>query len=462
MKRVWMVLLVLMLVAVFAACEAGATQGIFDGIDGKKNTVTEAPANDGALSYDAEVGIREGIESSGLYPGISSVGKSAAVIGKPIEGAPTEGGQTVQAGQLTVCAYDDHEYADYWQGLLVGTQEDKGAFHAYFNSFAFKALWQITVTVEGVPGAKVQLYQGEEVLSRALTDNAGVAYVFGPTRPQADWTIRVTVPRTEGDALVLSKPVEGTAVTFTEDEIAHAVRTKSAHIEVLFVIDTTGSMTDEINYLKAEIANVIGRIEQASGAEVTLGIMVYRDVRDEYVTLVSPFTTDIAAQQEFLAKQSADGGGDTPEAVDRAMTEAVAMQWSARSTKLIVHVADAAAHEEDVPRWHQAVEEAAARGIRIISVASSGIDRQVEYFFRSQSLLTGGVYMYLTNDSGIGGDHLEATVYRRPQVELLNDSLVRVICALHEGSRPITVFPAEEPVQGNSTQGTPEKDAPVE
>ena len=106
-------------------------------------------------------------------------------------------------------------------------------------------------------------------------------------------------------------------------------------------------------------------------------------------------------------------------------------------------------------------EKAAEAGIRIVTVASSGIDEKTEFFFRSQSLMTGGAYIWLTDDSGIGGAHLEATVEHRPQVEALNDCIVRVVKCLHTGDEDITLpapveqeQPEQEPQQQSGEQQT--------
>ena len=57
---------------------------------------------------------------------------------------------------------------------------------------------------------------------------------------------------------------------------------------------------------------------------------------------------------------------------------------------------------------------------------SSGVDQPTEFLLRSLAIATGGTYTFLTNDSGIGGDHTEPTIGTF-EVELLNDLLVRVI-----------------------------------
>ncbi|MBQ4571241.1 MAG: hypothetical protein IJB21_06075 [Bacilli bacterium] len=161
---------------------------------------------------------------------------------------------------------------------------------------------------------------------------------------------------------------------------------------------------------------------------------MYRDLRDEYITNYSDFTIDITSQKNFLSKQRASGGGDFEEAVDVAMEEAVNKKWSDNAkTKILIHVADAPSHDNDVESWNNSTLKFAEMGVRIITVASSGIDKKTEYLFRSQSILTNGMYVYLTNDSGIGDYHLEATVEERPTVEYLNASLVRIIKGYHTG-----------------------------
>ncbi|MBO4534727.1 MAG: VWA domain-containing protein, partial [Clostridia bacterium] len=358
-----------------------------------------------------------------------------------------------RAGMLTACALDDHGVFDFWQGLITSTQEGKGKFAEYFERFAFKARKQIKVTVEGVPGAQIRLLDGENVIGEAVCDRAGVGYLYAPDlRP--DLKVEVV---TSAEVSIAHVKDAASEVVFTADEVGNLPGYEMTNIELMFVIDTTGSMGDEIDYLKKEIADVIDRVKQATGAEVTLAIMVYRDEGDEYVTDYSDFTRDIEAQQAYLKQQYASGGGDFEEAVDVALTEAVAKQWSVNTTKFLIHVADAPAHDELVGKWNDAIMAAAKKGIRVLTVASSGIDEQTEYFFRSQSLLTGGVYVYLTNDSGIGGDHLEATVEERPKVEYLNDCLVRLMTVLYEGRTPDQVIqlapdPKPDPEEGEEGQ----------
>lgn len=202
-------------------------------------------------------------------------------------------------------------------------------------------------------------------------------------------------------------------------------------VDLAFVVDATASMGDEINYLKAELKNII-KTSQRNHPELyfNLGSVFYRDHGDEYVTKISPFSTDIDATTNFIKAQYAAGGGDFPEAVDLALLAAVnELQWNddARARMLFI-VLDAPPHASSnaIKNIQEAVEIAAEKGIRIIPITASGIDKSTEYLMRSIALATNGTYVFLTNHSGVGNPHIKPTTDKF-QVELLNDLLLRLI-----------------------------------
>ncbi|WP_139902638.1 VWA domain-containing protein [Clostridium thermarum] len=84
-------------------------------------------------------------------------------------------------------------------------------------------------------------------------------------------------------------------------------------LDLMFVVDTTGSMQDELDYLKAELKNVIRRVdaEASQSLDIRLSCNYYRDQGDEYVVRPFPFTRDIDEVINDMNKQYADGGGDT-------------------------------------------------------------------------------------------------------------------------------------------------------
>jgi Mg-chelatase subunit ChlD len=200
----------------------------------------------------------------------------------------------------------------------------------------------------------------------------------------------------------------------------------------MLVVDTTGSMGDELKYLKTELKDVVERVGKENGQQ--LGIRVstnfYRDKGDDYVVRPFPFTKDIDKAIGQISDQRASGGGDFPEAVDQALDNAIHdHEWSddARA-RLLFLVLDAPPHHDRsiVKRIRELTQEAAGQGIRIIPVASSGVDVNTEYLMRFMAVATGGTYLFLTDHSGIGNDHLEPAVGEY-EVKALNDMLVEII-----------------------------------
>ena len=132
----------------------------------------------------------------------------------------------------------------------------------------------------------------------------------------------------------------------------------------------------------------------------------------------------------FIDEQSANGGGDFPEAVHTALDKAFnSLQWSSTAKARIAFLMlDAPPHftPQVVSKMQELIAQAAAKGIRIIPIAASGINKETEFLLRFIAITTNGTYVFITDDSGVGNPHLEASVGDF-EVELLNDLLVRLI-----------------------------------
>jgi len=358
------------------------------------------------------------------------------------DGGDKTDGVQIQPGQITACAYDDNAHYSYWCSQILNSKENGGAFYDYYNNYRYVTHNRIKVQLPKNTFAKVALVNPDhtEIFS-TVCDKNGTSYLFAPEKSE-QYLIKLEYYKAgESQLTVEYHTVSGDC----EFDIL-AENAWQNNIQIAFVIDATGSMTDEMEYLKAEIADVISKIRQTnSGANVQTAICVYRDFGDSYVVKSMDFTTNEATAQSFLSKQSADGGGDFPEAVQEAFAESLKFSWSdGATTKLVIHVADAPAHNNDCSDWQKLVEEFCDMGARIISVASSGIDKSTEYLFRSQSLISNGCYVYLTDESGIGNEHLEATVETRPVVEYLNACLIRLINGYHSGTFSAPIYYGNE------------------
>jgi hypothetical protein len=214
--------------------------------------------------------------------------------------------------------------------------------------------------------------------------------------------------------------------------------------DLLLTVDTTGSMADELGYLQAELKAIVARLKDTSpGLDIRIGLLAYRDVGDDYVTRPFALTNNIAALQSALAAQSANGGGDYPEAVDQALAQSVSrFDWRADAVKAILFVADAPPHSDKMaPSWAAAMAARAA-GIHIVPVGASGVADDAEYLMRSMAAVTQSRYLFLTDDSGVGLPHQDPDVPCYLVTRL--DSLVgRVLAGLIAGAR---VEPKEEAV----------------
>jgi Mg-chelatase subunit ChlD len=140
-------------------------------------------------------------------------------------------------------------------------------------------------------------------------------------------------------------------------------------VEVVFVLDTTGSMSGLINAAQEKIWSIASTLAQAQQApEISMGLVAYRDRGDAYVTQVVDLNRDLDSMYAKLMDFRADGGGDGPEAVNEALEAAIhRMSWSQdQSTyKVVFLVGDAPPHmdyQDDV-KYPQVVAAAAAKGI---------------------------------------------------------------------------------------------------
>jgi hypothetical protein len=182
-------------------------------------------------------------------------------------------------------------------------------------------------------------------------------------------------------------------------------------MDLMVVLDCTGSMDDEIAFLKSELRAILADLRRRHPEiDLRVGLVAYRDIGDEFVTRTYRLSPDLDALQGAIARQSGNGGGDMPEAVDEALARAVGQDWRPEAVKSLLLVADAPPHDAKQGRAWAAVEVARMKGIQVVPVASSGVDDRAEYFMRLSAALTQSRYVFLTDDSGIGNRHEEPEV----------------------------------------------------
>ena len=170
-------------------------------------------------------------------------------------------------------------------------------------------------------------------------------------------------------------------------------------LDLVFMIDATGSMGDEIDKLKRSMRAMADQIAQLPGQpDICYGLVAYRDRGDVFLTRAHDFTNDLGAFQNLLAKVQAQGGGDTPEALNEALHEVVhGLDWRADAARLVVMVADAPPHlDYGGPQYDTDMQAALAKGIKLFAVGASGLDPVGQYVFRQLAQYTAGRFVFLT------------------------------------------------------------------
>ncbi len=186
------------------------------------------------------------------------------------------------------------------------------------------------------------------------------------------------------------------------DEEATAKATSAPRLDVVFCVDTTGSMDDEIEVVKQKMRGMVAAVAAGKPTpDVRFGLVVYRDRGDEYVTKRYELTRDIDQVVADINAIVATGGNDYPESVNEALHVAVTdINWdlSPGAGRMLFWIADAPPHL-DYAHDYQYPDECAnalTKGIVINTIACSGLEEADHSVFQEVANLTGGTADELT------------------------------------------------------------------
>ena len=269
------------------------------------------------------------------------------------------------------------------------------------------------ITVRGsdgrpLPNALVRVSYGEDTLFEGLTYANGQTLFF-PRALQETGSAESFRVSAEKDGVSLSLDFPRGAETDWELTLdATASYDGDVPLDVLFLLDSTGSMADEIDRIKDTLLSISARISDLpSQPDLRLGMVSYRDRGDEYVTRVFDFDADAGRFSNTIRSVQADGGGDEPESLNEALHVALNKpDWrDGDAIRLVFLLADAPPHLDYLQDYDYAEEmvEARKRGIKIFSVASSGLNWRGEYIFRQIAQHTMGRFIFILYESPGGG-----------------------------------------------------------
>ncbi|WP_010179839.1 vWA domain-containing protein [Aquimarina agarilytica] len=331
----------------------------------------------------------------------------------------------IEPGILTAGEWSDLNNWEFWKSLI-----DSQVYIEGVNKWNLKETKRYSFQVydtnkSPVANAEIKLLVNQTTVWKTKTDNTGKATLWSNLEFN-QLTASITIKDTKEIVTSVKEHSQG----INEIKLNKTIANKKI-IDIYFAIDTTGSMGDEIDYLKAELNYVIESIKKKSPlVEMRLGAVFYRDKGDEYITRNFSFTENETNLVSFIKEQSANGGGDFPEAVHDALDVAISQNsWNDdASSRIIFLLLDAPPHytQEVISSLEKNLIKAAEQGIKIIPISASGIDKATEYLMRSFAILTNGTYVFITDDSRIGNPHITPTIGDY-EVQKLNELLIHLV-----------------------------------
>ncbi len=334
--------------------------------------------------------------------------------------------------------------------LMAGVIDDNAAYNDYLSYAAdYPAGYTIAMNMtdrriikvtdsDGAPiaDALVKLNLGEQTLFRGRTTSDGRLVIFPHTIAGAGANRRDLVATRNGASATATLDLGAAATKPTTIVLDHQAKLNG--LDVVFLLDSTDSMADEIDRIKQTIFSISQRIGQLPGApHLRLGLVTYRDRNDDYVSKHWDFTTDVAAFSRNLNSIEAGGGGDIPEDFNAGLSDTLSqLSWNAEqqpNLRLVFAVSDAAPHTDyaDETQYDALLRQAVGMGIKVFPIGASGLENEGEYSYRQMAAYTLAKFVFLTyanGSDGPAGKNTDLTVGQY-SVANLDDLVVNLVAA---------------------------------
>ncbi len=136
--------------------------------------------------------------------------------------------------------------------------------------------------------------------------------------------------------------------SYEEEELRWLNTKDTGALDLVFLIDATGSMGPYIEQVKLRLLDLVHALQQAPLCRcLRLGLVEYRDHPPQdhtFITRVTELTEDVQTVQKAALQMEASGGGDGPEAVTAGLFDVVRLGWRPGAAKTVVWFGDAPPH----------------------------------------------------------------------------------------------------------------------
>lgn len=283
---------------------------------------------------------------------------------------------------------------------------------------------------KSLANAKIAVYDKKTLLCAGKTYADGT-FLFFPSeygaRP-SQYRVEITIRQKTKELIIDRQGPREIPVVF---DVSREV-TKNVPLDIVFILDTTGSMGEEINRLKSTIEIInLNLASLSTKPKIRFGMVLYKDLDDEYVTKVIPLTEKLDTFQDELAKVNASGGGDEPENLQAALHDTIKnLKWNRDGIRLCYIITDAPPHldYEQSYTYVNAVRDARNEGIKIFSVGTGGLNISGEYVLRQIAQYTYAKYIFLTyGEKGESEGGKEGSVSHHTGANFQTDKLESII-----------------------------------
>ncbi len=341
-------------------------------------------------------------------------------------------------------------------GLRAGFVDDNKQFNYFLNfleeykkrvtSLPINITERIILNIKdgqekSLPDAKIKIFAGKKELESGLSYADG-RYLFFPTeydKSISEYRLEVEYSGITEEVMIYRQGKREIDITMANIQ---KVSLENIPLDILFVLDTTGSMGEEIRRLRNSIEIINLNISEISPTpDIRYGMVLYRDIEDVYITKIIPMNDSLPEFQEQLFMVNSGGGGDTPENLQAALDDALnKISWRENGVKLAFIITDAPPHldYDQSYTYVNAVHDAKRKGVKLFSIGTGGLPLDGEYVLRQISQYTFANYVFLTygekgeSEGGAPGsvshhtgenfqtDKLEAIIIRKVKEELHN------------------------------------------
>jgi Mg-chelatase subunit ChlD len=351
-------------------------------------------------------------DKKALSDGATATGKEEAADVRSLKKPAADAEEIAVAGTRGAVGGGDREAPPSESGLKAGYSDDNDQFNYFVKflseygpqveSYPLKIGERIILTVKDAKGkpacnAEIAVQVGGKTVAVGRSYASGAFHLYPLEYPEAPgYSVIVSYSDEKKTVKVDRKGPRSVEIKLDGTrKIA-----KETPLDILFVMDTTGSMGEEIVRLQDMMEIIHDNVSAVTPKPaVRFGLVLYRDKDDAYVTKIVPFTSDMIVFQDALDEIEADGGGDNPEDLQSALSDAVnKMEWNRDGVRLAFVITDAEPHLDygQSYTYASAARDAKAKGIKLFSVGTGGLPLQGEYVLRQISQFTAARYIFLT------------------------------------------------------------------